>query len=69
MRPSAQKWNVGPERRKERATFCGRFGKRTPFLRGRVQLQGCEQKRSETMTVRVFAASGLKDRADKTRKA
>ena len=37
-RPSAQKWNVGPEHRKERATFCGCFGKRTPFLRGRVQL-------------------------------
>ena len=30
---------------------------------------GCEQKRSETMTVRGFAVSGLKDRADKTRKA
>ena len=34
-----QKWNVGPERRKERETFCGRFGKRTPFLRWRAQLQ------------------------------
>jgi len=34
-----QKWNVGPEHRKERETFCGRFGKRTPFLRWRVQLQ------------------------------
>ena len=30
---------------KERETFCGCFGKRTPFLRGRVQLLGCEQKR------------------------
>ena len=41
-RPSAQKWNVGLEHRKERETFCGCFRKRTPFLRGRVQLQGCE---------------------------
>ena len=48
MRPSALKWNVGPERRKERATFCGRFGKRTPFLRGRVQLLGYEKRRLET---------------------
>ena len=37
-----QKWNVGLERRKERETFCGRFGKRTPFLRWRTQLTGCE---------------------------
>ena len=37
-RHRAQKWNVGPERRKERETFCGRFGKRTPFLRWRAQL-------------------------------
>ena len=33
-----QKWNVGPEHRKERETFCGCFGKRTPFLRLRAQL-------------------------------
>ena len=42
MRHRVQKWNVGPERRKERETFCGRFGKRTPFLRWRTQLTGCE---------------------------
>ena len=35
----AQKWNVGPKHRKERETFCGCFGKRTPFLRLRAQLQ------------------------------
>ena len=34
-----QKWNVGPEHRKERETFCGCFGKRTPFLRLRAQLK------------------------------
>ena len=57
MRHRVQKWNVGPERRKERETFCGRFGKRTPFLRWRAQLYrtlsltgpssttGCEEKR------------------------
>ena len=39
----AQKWNVGPEHRKERETFRGCFGKRTPFLRLRAQLKtGCE---------------------------
>ena len=38
-RHRVQKWNVGPEHRKERETFCGYFGKRTPFLRCRVQLQ------------------------------
>ena len=38
VRHRAQKWNVGPERRKERETFCGRFGKRTPFLRWRARL-------------------------------
>ena len=53
----AQKWNVGPEHRKERETFRGCFGKRTPFLRLRAQLKtgcepefnykGCEQSRSE----------------------
>ena len=38
VRYRAQKGNVGPERRKERETFCRRFGKRTPFLRWRAQL-------------------------------
>ena len=47
-RHRVQKWNVGPEHRKERATFYGRFGKRTPFLRWRVQLQGYEKRRLET---------------------
>ncbi len=37
-----QKWNVGLEHRKERETFCGCFRKRTPFLRLRTQLTGCE---------------------------
>ena len=44
MSNRVQKWNVGPERRKERETFCGRFGKRTPFLRLRAQLQDVRQK-------------------------
>ena len=39
MSNRVQKWNVGPEHRKERETFCGCFGKRTPFLRLRAQLQ------------------------------
>ena len=38
-RHRVQKWNVGPEHRKERETFCGCFGKRTPFLRLRARLQ------------------------------
>ena len=43
MSNRAQKWNVGPEHQKERETFCGCFGKRTPFLRLRAQLKtGCE---------------------------
>ena len=43
VRHRAQKWNVGPEHQKERETFCGCFGKRTPFLRLRAQLKtGCE---------------------------
>ena len=42
-----QKWNVGLERRKERETFCGRLRKRTPFLRWRAQLQGCEAERQK----------------------
>ena len=46
-RHRAQKWTVGPERRKERATFCGRFGKRTPFLRLRAQLQEFEFNKPE----------------------
>ena len=45
-----QKWNVGPEHRKERETFCGCFGKRTPFLRLRAQLQtGYEGERLATI--------------------
>ena len=34
-----QKWNVGPEYRKRMEQPCGYFGKRTPFLRWRVQLK------------------------------
>ena len=38
-----QKWNVGPEHRKECETFRGCFGKCTPFLRLRARLKtGCE---------------------------
>ena len=43
-----QKWNVGPEHRKESETFRGCFGKRTPFLRLRSRLKiGCESSRLE----------------------
>ena len=46
----AQKWNVGPEHRKERETFLGCFGKRTPFLRLRAQLKtGYEGERLATI--------------------
>ena len=38
MRHRAQKSITGPERRKERETFCVRFGKWTRFLRWRTQL-------------------------------
>ena len=38
MRHRAQKSTTGPERRKERETFCIRFGKWTRFLRWRTQL-------------------------------
>ena len=48
-----QKWNVGPEHRKERETFRGCFGKRTPFLRLRIQLKaGCEAERQKQ---RIFS--------------
>ena len=47
MRHRVQKWNVGLERLKERETFCGRLRKRTPFLRWRAQLQGCEAERQK----------------------
>ena len=35
-----ERWTGTPEGTRNES--CGRFGKRTPFLRGRVQLQGCE---------------------------
>ena len=38
MRHRAQKSITGPERRKERETFCVRYGKWTRFLRWRTQL-------------------------------
>ena len=38
VRHRAQKSITGPERRKERETFCVRFGKWTRFLRWRTQL-------------------------------
>ena len=47
VRKSVQKRITGPERRKERATFCGRFGKWTSFLLFRVQLRGYETSPSE----------------------
>ena len=47
VRHRAQKWNVGPEYRKRLEQPCGYFGKRTPFLRWRAQLQGCEAERQK----------------------
>ena len=38
VRHRAQKSTTGPERRKERKTFCVRYGKWTRFLRWRTQL-------------------------------
>ena len=38
VRHRAQKSITGPERRKERETFCVRYGKWTRFLRWRTQL-------------------------------
>ena len=35
-----ERWTGTPEGTRNES--CGRFGKRTPFLRGRVQLLGCE---------------------------
>ena len=35
-----ERWTGTPEGTLNES--CGRFGKRTPFLRGRVQLLGCE---------------------------
>ena len=48
-----QKWNVGPEPRKECETFRGCFGKRTPFLRSRTQLQDTRANDWLQFTVRI----------------
>ena len=44
MRHRAQKSTTGPERRKERETFCVRFGKWTRFLRWRTQLHRIRER-------------------------
>ena len=54
VRHRAQKWNVGPERRKERETFCRRFGKRTPFLRWRAQLHDTRKSAQKRITGKSF---------------
>ena len=65
MRHRVQKWNVGPERPKERETFCGRFGKRTSFLRWRAQLKtGYEKRRLETNHWRQITQGTACSRAD-----
>ena len=64
MSNRVQKWNVGPERRKERETFCGRFGKRTPFLRLRVQLH---RIRGRTLRTESLDRSNAKDLAQVVR--
>ena len=55
---SAQKWNVGPEHRKERETFCGRLRKRTPFLRLRTQLH---RIRGRTLRTESLDRSNARD--------
>ena len=59
MSNRVQKWNVGPERRKERETFCGRFGKRTPFLRLRAQLHRIRERTFRTESLDRSNASDL----------
>ena len=64
MSNRVQKWNVGPERRKERETFCGRFGKRTPFLRLRAQLH---RIRGRTLRTESLDRSNARDLAQVVR--
>jgi len=51
----AQKWNVGPEYRKRLGQLCGYFGKRTPFLRWRVQLHRIREKSFTVRRIWVWA--------------
>mgnify|MGYP001640251802 CR=1 FL=1 len=69
MRKSVQKRNTGPERRKERETFCGRLREVDAVSAFPSSTSGYEEKRLEAKTVRGFDVSGQNDRADKTRKA
>ena len=50
-----QKWNVGPEYRKRLEQPCGYFGKRTPFLRWRVQLLRIREKSFTVRRIWVWA--------------
>ena len=59
-----QKWTVGPKHRKERETFCGCLGKRTPFLRLRVQLYRIRDIATRNGPLDRNNVSGLEDRAD-----
>ena len=43
-RSEMERWTRTTQRTRNES--CVRLGKRTPFLRGRVQLQGCEGERS-----------------------
>ena len=52
------------ERRKERETFCGRFGKRTPFLRLRTQLH---RIRGRTLRTESLDRSNARDLAQVVR--
>ena len=64
MSNRVQKWNVGLERRKERETFCGRFRKRTPFLRLRAQLH---RIRGRTLRTESLDRSNARDLAQVVR--
>ena len=59
-RANAQDWNTGPKRRKERDTFCERFGKWTSVLWARVQLHRIRDIAPKNQTFKSFAISNKK---------
>ena len=61
-----QKWNVGPEYRKRLEQPCGYFGKRTPFLRWRVQLQDTREILHSAKDLGVGIASRILIHPSKT---
>ena len=61
-----QKWNVGPEYRKRLEQPCGYFGKRTPFLRWRVQLHDTREILHSAKDLGVGIATRIIIRSFKT---